>query len=69
MKISNKKLFVDLNDFFSGCHILALIYENMVDDFRENYILTDHGLPVCILIKTLPENQKASTYKQFNLFN
>jgi hypothetical protein len=50
MTISNKKLFIDLKYFFSGCHSLALNYEEMVDEFWKNNIVTDHGLPVCIRI-------------------
>jgi len=50
MTISNKKLFIDLKYFFSGCHSLVLNYEERVDEFWKNNIVTDHGLPVCIRI-------------------
>ena len=32
MRISNKKLFIDLKCFSFGCHSLALNYEEMADE-------------------------------------
>ena len=53
MRISNKKLFIDLKYFVSGCHSLALNYEEMVDEYWKNDIFSDHGLPACIRIPTV----------------
>jgi hypothetical protein len=53
MRISNKKLFIDLKYFFSECYSLALKYEEMVDEFWKNDIFTDYGLPACIRIPTM----------------
>jgi hypothetical protein len=36
MRIRNKKLFIDLKYFSSGCHSLALNCEEMVDEFWKN---------------------------------
>ena len=47
MRISNKKLFIDLKYFSLGCNILALNYEEMADEYWKKYIFSDHGLPAC----------------------
>ena len=44
MRISNKKLFIDLKYFSSRCHSLVLNGEEMANEFRENNICSDHGL-------------------------
>jgi hypothetical protein len=44
MRISNKKLFIDLKYFSSRCHSLALNGEEMANEFRKNNIFSDHGL-------------------------
>ena len=44
MRISNRKLFIDLKYFSSACHSLALKGEEMADEFWKNDICADHGL-------------------------
>ena len=53
MRISNKKLFIDLKYFSSECHTRALNCEGMVDEFWKNDIYSNHGLPVGIRIPTV----------------
>jgi len=53
MRISNKKLFIDLKLFSSACHSLALNYEEMVNEFWKNDIFSDYGLLACIRIPTV----------------
>jgi hypothetical protein len=50
MRISNKKLFIDLNYFSSRCHSLALNGEEMANEFRKNNIFSDHGLPANVRV-------------------
>ena len=52
MRISNKKLFIDLKYFSFGCHSLVLNYEEMADEYWKNDIFSDHGLPAGIRIPT-----------------
>jgi len=42
MRISNKKLFIDLTFFSLGCHNLALNYEEMAGEFWKNDIFPHH---------------------------
>ena len=53
MRISKKKLFIDLKYFSSQCHTPALNCEGMVDEFWKNDIFSDHGLPAGIRIPTV----------------
>jgi len=50
MRISNKKLFIDLKYFSSRCHSLALNGEEMANEFRKNNIFLDHGLPANVRV-------------------
>lgn len=68
MQSSNKILFVDLNDFSSGCNRLVLNYGNVIDEFRKDDILTDHTLLLSILFPKTQEHQKISTYKRSSLY-
>jgi len=53
MRISNKKLFIDLKYFSSKCHGIALNCEEMADEFWKNDIYSNHGLPVGIRIPSV----------------
>src|SRR5664280_2168752 len=53
MRISNKKLFIDLKYFSSKCHDIALNCEEMADEFWKNDIYSNHGLPVGIRIPSV----------------
>src|SRR5271157_5099759 len=50
MRISNKKLFIDLKYFSLECHSLALNGEEMVNEFWKNDIFSDYGVPTDIRI-------------------
>ena len=69
MKISNKNLFIDFKAFSSDSHCLALNYEEVVYEFRKNFIFEAHKFPSCVLNPILPNYQKISLYKLLNLFN
>jgi hypothetical protein len=53
MRISNKKLFIDLKYFSSKCHSLALNCEEMADEFWKNDIYSNHGLLAGIRIPSV----------------
>ena len=53
MRISNRKLFIDLKYFSSGCHSLVSTCEGMDHEFWKNNICTDNGLPADIRIPTV----------------
>jgi hypothetical protein len=69
MKISNKKLFIDLKDFSSENHCLEVNYEEIIDECWNDSILEDHGFPFSVLTPILPNCQKISSYKLLNLFS
>jgi hypothetical protein len=50
MRISNKKLFIDLKYFSLECHSLALNGEEMANEFRKNNIFSYHGLPANVRV-------------------
>ena len=69
MKISNKKSFIDFKDYSSENHGLALNYEEIIDEFWNDYILEEHGLPFAVLNPKIPNYQKISIYKSLILFS
>ena len=61
MRISNKKLFIDLKYFYPECHSLALNGEVMADEFWKNDICADHGLFADIRIPAM----RRTIYRKF----
>ena len=53
MRISNKKLFIDLKYFSSECHNLESQCEGMADEFWKNDICSDNGLRADIRIPSV----------------
>jgi Domain of unknown function (DUF4372) len=53
MRISNKKLFIDLKYYSLECHSLALNCEEMVNEFWKDDIRSDYGVPAGIRIPTV----------------
>jgi len=46
MKSSSTKIFVNLNDFSSGCNCLSLTFIDPTDYLSKNDFLTQRGFPL-----------------------
>jgi hypothetical protein len=58
MKSSNKKIFVNLNDFSFGCNCLSLTFSNPTDYFSKNNFLAEQRFPLSIQIPIAKEHKR-----------
>jgi hypothetical protein len=54
----NKKIFVNLNDFSSGCTCLSLTFSNQIDYFSKNDFLTEYRFLLSIQTPQTIEHQR-----------